>query len=102
MCFEGETDDAELAKHYVDTFRKFEVIDTLRIDVRADGNCTKIVEEIMKDDNFGWFSSVKTLKCYDGLGLKDKSKLQLFFTKFRDLQTFKGIITDYWFPLELF
>lgn len=102
LCFDGENDDDELAKHYADVFRKFEAIDTLRIDVRGDGNVTKILAEIMKDPNYGWFSSVKTIKCYDGQSLKDKSVLQLFFTKFRNLQWFKGIITDYWNPLELF
>lgn len=72
LCFEGETNDEGLAEQYADVFRRFEVIDTLRIDVRGDGNVTKILTEIMKDSNFGWFSSVKTIKCYDGLNLKDK------------------------------
>jgi len=86
----------------VDVLKKFDSIDTLRIDTKSDGNATHILTEMMKDANFGWFSSVKTLKCYDGLGITDKAVLQTFFTKFAVADTFKGIITDYFDPLELF
>lgn len=74
----------------------------MRIDVRGDGNVTNIVKEIMENPSFIWFSTVKTLKCYEGLDLDDNSVLQMFFTKFKKLETFKGIITDYFFPLEFF
>jgi len=57
----------------------------------------------MKDDNFPWFSTVKTVKCYDGQSLKDNGvALQTFFTKFKAMETFKGIITEYFNPLEFF
>jgi len=56
----------------------------------------------MKNDNFPWFSTVKVLKCFDGLGIKDPLVLQMFFTKFGQAETFKGIITDYFFPLAQF
>jgi hypothetical protein len=102
LVFDGETDDENLAKLYVYVLRKFEVIDTLRIDTKSDGNCTKILQEIMKDENFIWFSTVKTLKCYDGLLIKDKTVLQTFFTKFKQAETFKGLNTEYFNPLELF
>lgn len=100
LTFDGEIDSDDLAKQYVEVLRKFNTIDTLRIDTKSDGNCTKILTEIMKEPNFPWFSSVKTLKCYDGLGIKDKAVLQTFFTRFGSVETFKGIITDYFFPLE--
>ena len=57
---------------------------------------------MMKDENYPWFSTVRTLKCFDGLELKDKNVLQYFFTRFTNLETFKGIITEYFFPLEKF
>src|SRR6185436_12029372 len=102
LVFDGETDNDDLARQYVDVLRGFKTIDTLRIDTRSDGNCTKILQEIMKDPNYPWFSSVRTLKCYDGLGIKDPVVLQTFFTRFAQVETFKGIITDYFFPLALF
>lgn len=56
----------------------------------------------MKNNNFVWFTTVKVLKCYAGFGMKDKSALQLLFTKFKGCDTFKGIIFDQFNPLELF
>jgi hypothetical protein len=56
----------------------------------------------MKDNNFPWFEKVSTLKCYSVSGLKDPQILQTWFTKFRNLKTFKGIITEEFNPLGMF
>lgn len=57
---------------------------------------------MMRDPNFPWFEKVTTLKCYLVRDMKDKTVLQLFFTKFRNLLEFKGIIEEEFYPLELF
>jgi len=73
LCFDGEDPQSDdLAQQYADTLKKFNSIDTLRIDARSEGNCTKIISCIMKNANYPWFSTVKTLKCYDGRDLTDK------------------------------
>jgi hypothetical protein len=86
----------------VDVLRQFDSIDTLRFEIIEDGNLTKILEKMMADPNFPWFEKVHTIKCYLVRDLKDPSALQLFFTKFRNLNEMKGIIEDEFNPLELF
>jgi hypothetical protein len=75
LNFDGESNSEDLAKLYVDAFRKFESIETLRIETYDDGNLTNIVKEMMKDENFPWFGKVRIIKCYLIRDLKDKSML---------------------------
>ena len=103
LFFEGdEVDNVDLAKKYVEIFRKFEAVESIRIDAEGDGNLTNLANEMMKDENFVWFSTVKTFKCYAGFGIKNPLALQTLFTKFKNADTFKGIIFDNFNPLELF
>lgn len=102
ISFNGSVDSVDLAKLYVDAFRKFSNLETLKIESYSDGNLTNIMTVMNEDDNFPWFSSIRTIKCYKLEELKDYGPAGLFFTKFINLQTFKGIIDDNFFPLVMF
>ena len=80
----------------------FENITSLRLDTRSNGNLTKLLTIMMKDGKHNWFKTVTTLKCYDGLGVADPAVMQTFFTKFTQLETMKGIVTEYFNPLAGF
>jgi len=54
---------------------------------------------MMKDQNFVWFSTVKTFKCYAGYGMKQTQNLQKLFTCFKNADSFSGIIYDGFNPL---
>jgi oligoendopeptidase F len=75
LNFDGDTDSTELAQRYVEVFKKFDSLDTLRFEVYEDGNLTKILEEMMKDQNFIWFEKVRTIKCYLVRDMKSKEVL---------------------------
>lgn len=77
-------------------------METLRIEVYEDGNFTKILETMMANPNFQWFEKVKTIKCYLIRDMKDKTVLQTFFTKFRNLEMIKGVIEEEFNFLEGF
>jgi len=59
-----------------------------------------ILTLMMDDHNFPWFEKVTTLKCYMIRGIKDKEVLETFFTRFPNVQMFKGIIEEEFFPLN--
>ena len=102
LNFDGKTEYPDVVEQYVEVFRKFDSIDTLRVEFYDDGNATAILAKMMEDNNFPWFEKVTTIKCYLVREIKDKTVLQTFFTKFRNLNMFKGIIDETFNPLELF
>lgn len=63
---------------------------------------TNILKLIMEEFNFPWFEKVTTLKCYMMRNVKDKDTVETFFTRFTNIQMFKGIIDDDFFPLNKF
>ena len=69
----------------MEAFRKFTKITTLNIKVyfgEGDGNLTNIVNLMMLDEEFPWFKTVRTLKCYEINQIDSKEDLQLFYTWF--------------------
>lgn len=100
---EGTQESEEIAKAYVEVFRKyFASIKILKIETVGDRNFTKMLDIMMADSNFPWFESVHTIKCYQIRYLKDMDKIKYFFTRFKNLFTFKGITEDEFNPLDVF
>ncbi len=56
---------------------------------------------MISDNNFPWFESVNTIKCYQIRNLQDMDLIKHFFCKFRNLHTFKGITEDEFNPLDV-
>jgi hypothetical protein len=83
-----------LAQQYVEVFRLFDQVESIRFEVFGDANLTNIVMELMKDSNFPWFEKVTTIKCYCVRDMTDSDQLQTFFTHFRNLETLKGVIEE--------
>jgi len=100
---EEGVDSDELAKQYVEVFRTyFPSIRTLRLETVGDRNFTKMLKIMMADPNFPWFESVQTIKVYQIRYLQDMELVKHFFTRFRNLQTLKGITEDEFNPLNVF
>lgn len=70
--------------------------------MEEDGNLTNILAEMMKDENFPWFKTVRIIKVYCVRDMKDKSVLQRFFTRFNSLEEMRGITEENFDPFELF
>ena len=64
LQFDGEPGNEDIAKQYVEIFRKFKNISTIRFEVIEDGNLTNILKLIMADVTFPWLTSVRIAKCY--------------------------------------
>jgi hypothetical protein len=87
----------------MEMYRKyFGDIRVLRIDTTGDRNFTRMLKMMMKDPSFPWFDKVHTIKVYQIRNLKDDEVMKKFYTCFRNLKTFKGIIEDEFNPLEYF
>ena len=73
--FEEPTTDA-LAKAYVEVFKKFPNVGTLRIEVMEDGGLTQMCK-VMNADTAAmpWFKSVQRLTCFMVLDMEDKGCL---------------------------
>ncbi|CDW87598.1 UNKNOWN [Stylonychia lemnae] len=100
---DGTQESDELAKQYIEVFRTyFSGIRILKIETVGDRNFSKMLDLMMQDSNFPWFESVTTIKCYQIRYLGDMNKIKLFFTKFKNLQTFKGITEEEFNPLDIF
>ena len=57
---------------------------------------------MIADPTFPWFESVHTIKVYQVRNLKEMDLVKLFFTRFRNLKTLKGITEDEFNPLDVF
>lgn len=82
----------DLALKYVEILKKFTNLDTFKLECYGDGNVTNILKAIMDCEDINWFNTVETLKCYMIREVNEPETLQLFFTKFKKLRMFKGII----------
>ena len=102
LQFTGETESGELAQQYADVLSGFENITSLRLSTSNNGKINKLLTIMMKDGKHNWFKTVTTLKCYDVLGVEDPVVMQTFFTKFTQLETMKGIVTEHFNPLAGF
>lgn len=92
-----------MAQQYAEVFRKyFSGIKILKIETVGDRNFTRMLQIMMQDSNFPWFESVTTIKCYQIRYLRDMNIMKLFFTKFKNLQCFKGITEEEFNPLDKF
>lgn len=100
---EGTEESDELARQYYQVFNDyFKTVRILKIETVGDRNFTKMLDFMMADPNFPWFESVHTIKCYQIRYLKDMDKIKYFYTRFRNLHTFKGITEDEFNPLDVF
>jgi len=54
------------------------------------------------DNNFPWFGKVEKLECYKAYDIADKDAILEWFTRFENLQEFKGVSDEAFFPLERF
>ena len=79
LNFDGnDTGDDELAKKYLECFKKFVSVKTLSFEIIEDAGLTRILDWMMKDKNFPWFNTVRTVKIYLVRDMVDKSKLSEF------------------------
>lgn len=102
LSFDGSTDDPELARQYVDVFKQFSQVDTIRLEVISDGNFTNIAKAMISDGNFIWFDKVTVLKCYKVYEAKDVKTVGDFLTSFKGLEHFRGITEEQFDPLSFF
>lgn len=92
----------DVAKQYVEVFRKFDKITTLKLTVEDEANFSNIIKIIIDSDDFPWFDTVETVKCYEARDFAGQEDLKIFFTKLKNLKDFRGIFQSYFNPLEYF
>ena len=86
----------------MEILRRFDKVETLKIDAQDEANFTNILKIINEDSSFPWFKTVTTCKCYEARAMTDMKELQTFFTKLENLTDFRGIWQTYFDPLAKF